>query len=286
VAWFETISSALGAGAPGVALAGAIYAGSIALENEMRVEAKKDIARFVNNARINPSSQATANFIVHAFETVFGPRHWTINCAIRSAVASTVFLVVMTLFVSIKMDISSIGIRDVAGTIMWLFIVIAVPAYFADYISLYKGRIILKIMQKKTNIAKMCLFVFIDILASLSIGISVYYLYQCIWNASFVKTAYSMLSYIKHLVFGIPTGEWLSFLGEIPLEIFLLSTLMTSLWTVLIMLSSGALKIGGSANVLMRFVRWMFDVDAHPVRVIGLVAAVFVWAGSVVYGAL
>jgi hypothetical protein len=46
------------------------------------------------------------------------------------------------------------------------------------------------------------------------------------------------------------------------------------------------LKLVGSVNFLMRFVRWIFDVDTHPVRVIGLVAAMIVWVGSVIYGVL
>jgi hypothetical protein len=77
--WLETISSALGTGAGGAALGGAIYAGSIALESEMRSEAKNEIARLVNNATINPDVKVTANFVYHAFETIFSPRHWSVR---------------------------------------------------------------------------------------------------------------------------------------------------------------------------------------------------------------
>jgi hypothetical protein len=72
--------------------------------------------------------------------------------------------------------------------------------------------------------------------------------------------------------------------SEIALTVLTLTTTMTSIWAVLIMLSSGVLKLVGSINLLMRVVRWMFDVDAHPVRVLGLVAAAIVWIGSIIYG--
>ena len=76
----ENVSSLLGTGAGGASLAGAIYAGSIALENEMRSEAKKDIARLINTTTINPHISVTANFIFHSFETIFTSRHWSIRC--------------------------------------------------------------------------------------------------------------------------------------------------------------------------------------------------------------
>jgi hypothetical protein len=68
--------------------------------------------------------------------------------------------------------------------------------------------------------------------------------------------------------------------------ILMLSTLMTSVWTGLVMTATIVLKGTGPLNYTIRVSRWMFDVDAHPVRVIGLVSAAIVWAGSGVYGLL
>jgi hypothetical protein len=55
---------------------------------------------------------------------------------------------------------------------------------------------------------------------------------------------------------------------------------------VLIMASSVVLKVIGSINFLMSFVKWAYNVDAHPVRLLGWVLGMLVFLGSVIYGLL
>jgi hypothetical protein len=131
MSWLETISSVLGTGAGGAALAAAIYAGSRALESEMRSEAKKDIARFINNTAINPDSQLIANFILHAFETIFGPNHFSYTCARRSALATLSFLVVVSALVSLKYPTYIFDIVHDAYTGRRIFIRYASPFFNA-----------------------------------------------------------------------------------------------------------------------------------------------------------
>jgi hypothetical protein len=47
-------------------------------------------------------------------------------------------------------------------------------------------------------------------------------------------------------------------------------------------LSCVMIKAISSVNILLRVMRWMFDVEAHPVGVLGRAAAGLVWAGSLV----
>ena len=88
-----------------------------------------------------------------------------------------------------------------------------------------------------------------------------------------------------------PTSPWCEAGNEsdfpyIFLPIVFFTTAMTSIWTVMIMLAGLVLRLLGSLNVFLRLIRWMFDVDVHPVRVLGLAAAAVVWAGAIVYGLL
>jgi len=46
-------------------------------------------------------------------------------------------------------------------------------------------------------------------------------------------------------------------------EITILSTLLTSVWTVLILLSTSVLKLLSPAH---RFTAWFFDVEKHPLQ--------------------
>jgi hypothetical protein len=64
------------------------------------------------------------------------------------------------------------------------------------------------------------------------------------------------------------------------LPIFLSSTLFTSIWTILILLSSAVVKL---LAPLQHFTMWFFDVDKHPLKAIGIVAAALVMTGSVIW---
>jgi hypothetical protein len=83
----------------------------------------------------------------------------------------------------------------------------------------------------------------------------------------------------------LPTEHWVDMFGikrsnyvdNIPL---LLSTLLTSIWTTLLLLSTTALKL---LTPVHRFTAWYFDVEKHPVQAIGIVAGALVIIGSLVW---
>jgi hypothetical protein len=63
----------------------------------------------------------------------------------------------------------------------------------------------------------------------------------------------------------------------------LLSTLFTSIWTILILVSTTVLKL---LAPVQRFTRWFFDVDEHPLRAVGVVSAALVMIGGLVWTVL
>jgi len=67
------------------------------------------------------------------------------------------------------------------------------------------------------------------------------------------------------------------------LPLFLCSTLFTSVWTILILLSTSVLKLFAPVH---RFTAWFFDVEKHPVHAIGIVAGALVMAGSIIWTVL
>jgi hypothetical protein len=64
------------------------------------------------------------------------------------------------------------------------------------------------------------------------------------------------------------------------LPIFLSSTLLTSTWTILILLSTAVVKL---VAPIQRFATWFFDVEAHPVQAIGIVSGALVMIASLVW---
>ena len=62
--------------------------------------------------------------------------------------------------------------------------------------------------------------------------------------------------------------------------VFFCSTLLTSVWTVLVLVSSTALKL---LAPLHRFTAWFFDADKHPLKAIGIVAGALVMIGALIW---
>lgn len=63
----------------------------------------------------------------------------------------------------------------------------------------------------------------------------------------------------------------------------MVSTIFTSGRTILILLSTTFLKL---LAPLQRFTAWFFNLDKHPVRAIGIIAAAMMMAGSLVWTVL
>jgi hypothetical protein len=224
--WLETISSVLGTGAGGATIAGAIYAGAIALENEMRSEAKQDIARLINNTTINPDVKVTANFIFHAFETIFTSRHWSIACLGRSLLASCALFIAISVLEFLRypaymLEVVSVIVetwekRPTLIAVLIFLIVMTAFAFIPDYISLFKGRLILRKMTSAPTLTRMCVFVILDIACSLSISIvfMLLFLIPLAYHVSVVNIAEKYAAnFIKSLfaIFGI-------FMGKAPLH--------------------------------------------------------------------
>ena len=84
---------------------------------------------------------------------------------------------------------------------------------------------------------------------------------------------YILLPYL-HDIMGLFRHN-LEYFPLIP--IIQISTLMTSIWATMTLLSGTLLKI---LEPLRRLVSWFFPVDTHPVRALGVVAGALVWCGA------
>lgn len=69
-------------------------------------------------------------------------------------------------------------------------------------------------------------------------------------------------------------------LVDLDFAMVLAGTVLTSIWTALTISSCLIVKVFSSINPLLRLMRWAFDVEAHPVAVLGRVAAALVWTAS------
>jgi hypothetical protein len=290
MSWIDLLSSALEVSAGSVAVSGAIYAGAMALDNEMRSEAKQQIAAFIKRENRLPSADIIIRFIHDSFRSLFGPTHFSRRCLLSSCLASIAFWVFFTALFFVKYQNYVVGsfsseldsVENVIGMILTFPLISLLP----DYLSLWKGRVLLDKASSRPSVPKVVVLVIIDLAISFlisclawAVGAAVAYPAQGLSAQVGVYDAYTALLDGFRILLGQPPADQ----SDILVVTFTLTTLMTSLWAILVMLAAVGTKLLTAFSYFARMVNWMFDVDAHPVRVLGLVASIIVWAGSLMY---
>ena len=68
-----------------------------------------------------------------------------------------------------------------------------------------------------------------------------------------------------------------------PFAIVFWSTMLTSIWTILILLSTAIIKL---LAPLQQFTAWFFNVERNPLTAVGVVSGALVMIGSLVWTVL
>jgi hypothetical protein len=186
---------------------------------------------------------------------------------------------------------SSFNFETTSDLLFLLLLVIQMifTDFVADYIVLYKTRILFRFQG---YIGTAIFVAALDIIGSLTVSLimaaAVHKVFALMYRL-FTDFSYDIpswyineLSNLPNLLFGLPTLLF-GRLSETTLYSFLIpSTLFTSIWTILILLSTTALGLLRP----QRFTGWFFDVDKHPVKAIGIASAVLVMVGSLLWSAI
>jgi hypothetical protein len=185
-------------------------------------------------------------------------------------------------------------------------------AALPDYMALAKTRWLMRPIGRTSDLSAMLMLVTAD--AVLSVALSVTFALATFSIASLISfespSSFAMIvrGYLTGVAMDVETGHRLVQLAEprrfvsageamaiihgmidpliergfMPslLPVFLLSTLFTSVWTILILLSTTVVKLLAPIH---RFTSWFFDVDHHPLQAIGIVSGVLVMIGSLIW---
>jgi hypothetical protein len=156
----------------------------------------------------------------------------------------------------------------------------------ADYVALGKTRLLLRLFRKHYSSLTVVVG---DIIASIMISIffSSVYVWVSLWIFKYIY--HFDINILERYIIVIPMGlkydlTWIfkpsegQYYGEY--DVFILSTLITSIWTVLILLSTAAVKL---LAPVQRGTAWFFDVEKHPVRAIGITAGALLMIGSLLW---
>ena len=144
-----------------------------------------------------------------------------------------------------------------------------------DYVAIAKSKFFLrKAARFRRTIWSTIVLIVLDGISSYVISVV-----SIILAAVGTVVGYSQLPW-QHAIFyssqGAELGETIgTFAG-----LFWYSTMLTSVWMLLILLSTVLLRIFSPVH---RFTVWFFDVDRHPVKAIGIVSATLVLIGGLIW---
>jgi hypothetical protein len=241
----------------------------------------------------------------------------SIKCVRRSATATILFAIFEGFFLFNaattdtiatihRMSDSTLG---VLGALLGVLATLLFYGLLPDYVALWKTRYLVSMLPRlRFGLVVMPV---LDLVLSCAIG---YICTVLAWVAIIIATAATGLyltttetgfsytydphvSFIELLMRSNTLGVWYEILlvaarGTVPAfmghvdslrGLLFLSTLFTCIWTVLILLSTTALKLLAPAH---RFTTWFFDVGKHPVQAIGIVAGALVMIGSLIWTVL
>lgn len=271
MSWVNDLASVAGMPAGAATLAVAMYAACAAAEKAARPEALQDIGRILKDPSWSRSVRPSA-IVARVFVWTFGERQFGQKCIKRSPIVSFLMLVIFSLIF-----VHEGGHVTGKGTPLLAAIAGIVTLFVPDYVALGKTRMLLSQYDAGVEAVGVLVILLIDFLASAAISLFSLCVFQILVFHELPSWQLLRLTY-EGLRFLIGLGRQPD---PMPMYVmFLISTLFTSVWTVLILSSTAVLKL---LAPVQRFTSWFFDVENHPVKAIGIVSGALVMAGSLVW---
>ena len=272
---------ALPAGAVG--LATGLVRGATALEKDANPQALKYVSGLLTGGNIKNIGKASAGLVPIVFDKVFGPKPFSIRFISRSIAATTLFWLILLLLRHAdwqdQMDAFT-QTWDIAVTLIVLW-------YILDWLSLLKAKLIMGMISTRNAITTSFLFLTLDII--LSYGLA--YAFSVLFIAIYYVALEDQISYFSALEsLKSTTQEYsnmsaiFSYFSETRIDlgnVIVPSTMLTSVWTLLLFVSCLLSQLLVPIDWLRRFTAfWFKDVEHKPLTAIAKVAATLIIMGA------
>jgi hypothetical protein len=275
------ILSAFGVPGGAIGIAYGLVRGAGALETDAREEALRDVSRLLASDSWANFGKLGATLVPAIFDRIFGSRPFSFKFLSRSIVASVLFWIVLLLAKHADFNnvLSGIAVNG-TGTLLgvWLF-------FCVGWMSLVKARSLINVMGRRTSVLAYVSIVLIDIVLSylivdlmiMAVLITGNYLMSVsvLTNVDVYQALVSLLNMRAVTVYVLADGAHMNLT-----DVIVPSTLMTSMWTLLLV-SSLLARILSQLDYLRRFTTWWFkDVEKRPLTAIAKVAATLIIIGA------
>ena len=239
-------------------------------------EIRSSATKFLYSLEIGVSLSLWSTHFSHAFDTLFGKKHLSLTCFLRSSIAS-IFAAILSFIVYLVIRPENVLSKEFFDIIKMLFLAIITINIVMDYVSLLETRWIIKLIGNNPNTINIFYLLILDlILTSLIFTIFFILLFPLFTfvflgeMVSWQQTISMFPSVIKNNIF---------FLGPPPAELGILfySTFFTSFWVYLYALSCLGIISVSKLKKPWAFLKNRFlNIESNPILVIGWFATLLV----------
>jgi len=294
----------------GVAISSGVVVLAQQINGGMRPEAKAEIGEFLDHGRVPTEAPSVTNAVHAAFLATFGERQWSWRCTRRTLLLSMFTVYSISLLVWFKHRAEILGrMPGLPGLPTMIASSLIGVVLFSLVLTLYVGktRLILRGMRDLRGLYALSAFMLLDLLLTYSLNMLLYWgpHLAILGRADLCATARYYHPDADCAAFHSPAGVVAGVVGitaAMTVRIWTdagsltpgnilnyaegCATLLTSIWTVLIVVAMAMLRLLSPLARVRRFVRWGWDVRESPVMALGWMIAVLVFLSSVVYAML
>lgn len=258
-------------------------------------EARQRLAVLLKEVSFSKLAREWPDRFIEMFDGIFGKKHFTLSCFWRSCVASiSIFSILLIIFSAIYKSLAVAmfdnlsNLFDNNGITMEfvIFFAIIISNVFVDFLSLFETRQIIKLISIKPTLIRMTAFIILDLILTIIIYSIILFFTVHIFTA--LHRGFDVPEFLGYI---LDLGAWkalpLGIIGFFSIEpnlsvdseftLFgsssLYTTFFTSFWVWIYILSILVVQISFRAEPLVKFFQWALNIDKHPIRVIGVVAA-------------
>jgi hypothetical protein len=248
------------------------------IENMSGKQARADFARYLKSTDFAKAVVHLPNDTHVLFERVFGARHISWRCvktSILFSVAAFAIIVVLNFLNDPTLWRSWTLITWEHGRVFfYLFVAYAIWSIVPDYFNLLKTRKVLGLITTRqiNRPSALVAILFADFL----IG-------YAIFTLSFLPMGGFFLAFLlgkadwNHIVSNFGFYPLPIFSGlEFPLEVLFWPGMVPSIWLWFYVVATVVVRLAVRSAPVFRFSIYFFDIDEHPIRSVGIVAAVLI----------
>lgn len=264
----------------GLGFGGAVLALFWKSEEVASPAAKTAIANWLRGLDLGEALERWPTAFIHIFDRLFGERHFSLACFLRSCIASIISVVLMAfVFVSLRgyeAIFAGLFSKDSLAEVIEIFLLLALGVnLLVDYVSLLETRYLLNIIARQ----KSALITAALLLLDLVLTIGIYFVFGVV-----ILTAWEALFADGEMLAKLLTepGGWLKEWFEVLVELFkfegwigkygtcLYSTFFTSLWLWLFVAARWLVRLAVPLKAGLKLGKWFLDIEGHPLRSLGI----------------